>query len=99
MRPAREWLAVDAVLAAGLAVACLLEIWSPHLMPGVGAVEGNRIVLTATSLPDTSLTSRISPEYHRATEASTRGPDTTVPAAKHCEWSAPGGEPLGGDQT
>ena len=50
MRTSREWVTVDAVLAAALGVACLLEIWSPRLVPGVGAVTGDRVVLTVTSL-------------------------------------------------
>ena len=50
MRASREWVTVDAVVAAALGGACLLEIWSPDLVPGVGAVTGDRGVLTATSL-------------------------------------------------
>jgi DNA-binding CsgD family transcriptional regulator len=50
MRTSREWETVDAVLAAALGIACLLEIWSPALVPGVGAVTGDRVVLTVTSL-------------------------------------------------
>ena len=50
MRASREWVTVDAVIAVALAAACLLEIWSPDLVPGVGAVIGDRRVLTITSL-------------------------------------------------
>lgn len=50
MRASREWVTVDAVIAVALGGACLLEIWSPRLVPGVGAVTGDRGVLTVTSL-------------------------------------------------
>jgi DNA-binding CsgD family transcriptional regulator len=54
VRPAREWAAVDAVLAAALGAAAVLEIWAPRLVPGVGAVVGDRPVLTVSSLVATS---------------------------------------------
>jgi len=50
MRGSREWVRVDAVIAAALGLASLLEIWLPRLVPGVGAVTGDRVVLTVTSL-------------------------------------------------
>ena len=40
----------DVVLAGALAVACLLEILAPRLVPGVGEVVGSRPVLLVTSL-------------------------------------------------
>jgi DNA-binding CsgD family transcriptional regulator len=50
MRASREWVTVDAVVAVALGAASLLEIWSPQLVPGVGVVTGDRMVLTVTSL-------------------------------------------------
>jgi DNA-binding CsgD family transcriptional regulator len=50
MRSARDWVAVDGVAAAALAVAAQVEIWTPRSVPGVGDVVGNRPVLAVTSL-------------------------------------------------
>lgn len=47
--PAREWLAVDGVVAVAMAAAAELEIWAPRLVPGVGDVVGNRPVLAVTA--------------------------------------------------
>ncbi len=46
--------AVDALVAAALGAAAVLEIWAPSLVPGVGDVAGNRPVLTVTALAATS---------------------------------------------
>lgn len=54
VRAAREWTAVDGVVAAALGLAAGLEIWAPAWVPGVGAVVGSRPILTLTSLVATS---------------------------------------------
>ena len=41
---------VDVVLAAALTLSSQVEIWAPHLMPGVGEVTGSVPVLTVTTL-------------------------------------------------
>src|SRR5690349_14399936 len=46
--------AVDALVAAALGAAAVLELWAPSLVPGVGDVAGNRPVLTVTALAATS---------------------------------------------
>ena len=53
MRAAREWVTVDAVAAVALGAASLVEIWFPRLVPGVGAVTGDQLALTVTSLAAT----------------------------------------------
>jgi DNA-binding CsgD family transcriptional regulator len=54
VRGARTGSAVDALVAAALGAAAVLEIWTPSLVPGVGDVVGNRPVLTVTALVATA---------------------------------------------
>lgn len=54
MKAAREWVTVDAIAAAALAVGAQLEVWAPHLVPGVGnEVVGHQPILAATALAAT----------------------------------------------
>jgi DNA-binding CsgD family transcriptional regulator len=53
MRATRDGLTADRGLAIALAVASQLEIWAPRLVPGVGEVVGDRLVLTVTALAAT----------------------------------------------
>jgi hypothetical protein len=54
MKAAREWVTVDAISAAALAVGAQLEVWAPQLVPGVGnEVVGNQPILAATALAAT----------------------------------------------
>ena len=46
--------AVDVVLAAALTLSSQVEIWAPHLMPGVGEVTGSVPVLAVTTLAMTA---------------------------------------------
>lgn len=41
---------VDLVVAVALLLAAQVEIWAPHLAPGVGDVDGSRPVLTLTAV-------------------------------------------------
>src|SRR5690349_14995090 len=53
MRATRDGLTADRGLAIALAVASQLEIWAPRLVPGVGDVVGDRLLLTVTALAAT----------------------------------------------
>ena len=53
MRAVREWATLDGAVAAALAAASQLEVWSPRLMPGMGDVVGDRPLLAITSLAAT----------------------------------------------
>lgn len=54
MRAAREWVTVDAIAAAALAVGAQLEVWAPQLVPGVGnEVVGHQPILAATAMAAT----------------------------------------------
>jgi DNA-binding CsgD family transcriptional regulator len=51
MRPLREWVTVDLVVAVALTAAGLLEVWAPQVVPGVGNdVAGSRPVLAVTTI-------------------------------------------------